>query len=261
MLSTRVDTGIGEYNLADYLLSVSSTARDGVEKLGAIIDQYGSQDCNQIVIADNTETWIFAQLSGHQWIAVKMGDDVASVNPNIGGLQYKVDLDDASQCLHSADVVTLPESNGVLVTYDDGTPNIFKTYGKENSGSSQNTRLAQGRAYFGAALAPQTDYTVDEQGRVTSLIDPQLTFTPGIKSDTFTALRSLAARGEQDDGLNANLNSACMPSATTGRPRAISSRFGPAFPVISPRFSGKRFRVASSACTCQLLCAVDGSSG
>lgn len=207
-IDPRVDTGIGEYNLADYLLSVSSTARDGVEKLGAIIDQYGSQDCNQIVIADNAETWIFAQLSGHQWIAVKMGNDVASVNPNIGGLQYKVDLDDASQCLHSADVVTLPESNGVLVTYDDGTPNIFKTYGKENSGSSQNTRLAQGRAYFGAALAPQTDYTVDEQGRVTSLIDPQLTFTPGIKSDTFTALRSLAARGEQDDSLNANLNSA-----------------------------------------------------
>ena len=121
-------------------MSVSSSARDGVEKLGAIIDQYGSQDCNQIVIADNTETWIFAQLSGHQWIAVKMGDDVASVNPNIGGLQYKVNLDDASQCLHSAGVVTLPESNGVLVTYDDGMPNIFKTYGKENSGSSQNTR-------------------------------------------------------------------------------------------------------------------------
>ena len=203
-----LDTGIGEYNLADYLLSVSSSARDGVEKLGAVIDAYGSQDCNQIIIADNTETWIFAQLSGHQWIAIKMGDDVASVNPNIGGLQYKVDLADSNQCLHSADIVTLPESNGLLKTYDDGTPNIFKTYGGENSGSAQNTRLAQGRAYFGAALDPATDYTLSGSGAIASLIDPQLAFTPGFKSDTFTALRSLAARGEQDDSLNANLNSA-----------------------------------------------------
>lgn len=202
-----VDTGIGEYNLADYILSVSDTARDGVEKLGRIVDEYGSQACNQIVIADNAETWIFSQLSGHQWIALKMADDVASLNPNMGNLQFKVDLDDEQACLHSADLVSLPEENGLLKTYDDGTPNIAATYGEANSGTGQYTRYAQGMAYFGNTLTEGTDYTVNEKGQVNSVANPQFLFTPTITVDTFTAMRSFAACGEQVDSLNANLNS------------------------------------------------------
>ncbi|MBY4797502.1 C69 family dipeptidase [Collinsella sp. AGMB00827] len=202
-----VPTGIGEYNLADFILSVADTAKDGVVKLGRVIDQHGSQDCNQIIIADNAETWIFCQLSGHQWIAWKMGSDVASVNPNMGRLQYKADLDDETSCLHSANVVKLAQDHNLLQSYDDGTPNIAKTYGKQDPGAGQNTRLAQGRAYFGAPLEEGTDYTVDSDGRVTNITDPQLTFIPGGKVDTFKALRSLAARGEQTEKLNANTNS------------------------------------------------------
>lgn len=203
-----VPTGIGEYNLADVILSVADSARDGVKKLGAIIDEHGSYDNNQIIIADAKETFIFSQLSGHQWIALKMSDDVASVNPNIGNLQYKVDLNDEDACLHSADIVKLPQEHGLLKTFADGTPNIAKTYGAEDPGSAQWTRYAQGRAYFGAALKPGEDYTVGASGAVASVADPELTFTPATKSDTFTALRALAARGEQVESLNANLNPA-----------------------------------------------------
>ena len=42
---------------------------------------------------------------------MKLTDDVASLNPNIGGLNYDVDLDDAENCLHSEGIQTMPEEN------------------------------------------------------------------------------------------------------------------------------------------------------
>ena len=93
--------GIGEFNIADVVLGQAESARDGVELLGSIVDRYGSDHANQIIIADSTETWVFMQLSGTQWCAIVMPDDVLSSNPNMGSLQFKVDLDDESVCLHS----------------------------------------------------------------------------------------------------------------------------------------------------------------
>lgn len=178
-LDPVVDTGIGEYNLADVILSIADSARDGVKKLGAIIDQYGSCECNQIIIADSSETFIFCQLSGHQWIALKMPDDKVAVTPNLSGLQYKVNLDDESVCLHSANIVEMPQDARLLQTYADGTPNIFKTYGDSNV----NGRYKLARDYFKAQL----DSGSDAEG-------PQLAFTPGIQIDSFTAMRSFAAK-------------------------------------------------------------------
>lgn len=198
--------GIGEFSIPDVVLSQAATAREGVEILGRVVDETGSNECNQIIIADPHETWIFSQLSGHQWIAIEMGANEASVNPNMGNLRFAVDLNDPKVCLHSKGLLELPKQHNLLKTFEDGTPDIAGTYGKPNSGAGQNTRYAQGRAYFGAPLAAGTDYTVNEKGQVAEVARPELTFTPGAKVDTFTALRSVAARGEQDKSLNANLN-------------------------------------------------------
>ncbi len=95
------ETGIGEYNYASVILGESATAREGVKLLGSLVDDQGICTNDQIIIADNNETWLFAGLSGHQWIAMKLTDDVASLNPNIGSLNYDVDLNDTENCLHS----------------------------------------------------------------------------------------------------------------------------------------------------------------
>ncbi|QWT17388.1 C69 family dipeptidase [Collinsella sp. zg1085] len=203
----NVATGIGEYNMGDYVLSVADNARDGVRKLGKIIDEHGSFDQNMVIIADANETWLFSQVSGHQWFAIKMASDVVSVNPNIGRLQYKVNLDDENACIHSENLVKLAQEHGFLVKYEDDTPNIFASYGLEDPGSAQWTRYVQGHAYFGDVLKEGTDYTVSANGEVSSVANPQLTFKPsGDKIDTFKALRALCARGEQTPNLNANLN-------------------------------------------------------
>ena len=200
-----VATGIGEYSIADFVLSQASTAREGVELLGAVIDEKGSQDCNQILIGDATETWVFMQLSGHQWCAVKAPADMVSVNPNMDNLQFDVDIDDDTTCLHSAGLVSKAEEAGSDVV-TEGRFNVAASYGgtSEAQGGSCNIRYVQGHKYFGdVALG---NYVVDEAKGVTSIENNRLFFSPtNTQIDTFTALRALAARGEGTD-VDANAN-------------------------------------------------------
>lgn len=201
-----LDNGIGEYNVTDVVLSEASTAREGVELLGSIIDEQGSQDCNQIWIGDATEVWNFQQLSGHQWIAVRMAANVASLNPNMSNLQFAVDLDDTENCLHSADLVKTAEDAGTLVKNDDGTVNVAKSYGLDDEGAGQDTRYVQGHKFFEDGITAKKDYTLNDKGQVETIADPQLFFTPG-RSDygVFDMLRSVSARGEGTD-VDANAN-------------------------------------------------------
>lgn len=216
----RIDekVGLGEYSYGSIILGESATAREGVELLGRLIDDQGVCTNDQIIIADSTETWLFAALSGHQWIAMKLADDIASLNPNIGNLTYNVDLDDTENCLHSEGIESMPKEKG-FAEYTDGKFDVAKTYGEEISeaGMHQWSRYIQGRDYFMAPLAEGTDYEIvkDERedarattGALVHEMQP-LFFTPG-KSDwnTFEMIRSFAARGENVAGLNANTDGA-----------------------------------------------------
>ena len=199
-------------------LGESATAREGVELIGSLIDEQGVCSNDQIIIADSTETWLFAALSGHQWIAMKLADDIASLNPNIGNLTYNVDLDDTENCLHSEGIESMPKEKG-FAEYTDGKFDVAKTYGEVigEAGMHQWSRYIQGRDYFMAPLAEGTDYEIvkDERedarattGALVHEMQP-LFFQPG-KSDwnTFEMIRSFAARGENVAGLNANTDGA-----------------------------------------------------
>lgn len=211
-------TGIGEYNYASVILGESATAREGVELLGSLIDEQGVCSNDQIIIADNNETWLFAALSGHQWIGMKLADDVASINPNIGNLNYDVDLNDPENCLHSEGIESMPKEKG-FAEYTDGKFDVAATYGEtiQNSGMHQWTRYVQGRNYFGNELQEGTDYEIvkdeREEARATTgaLVHEMqpLFFQPGKKDwTTFEMIRSLGNRGENIPGLNANTDGA-----------------------------------------------------
>lgn len=149
------------------------------------------------------------QLSGHQWAAIKVPQDKASVNPNMGNLQFEVNVDDPSQCIHSEGLVSTAEKAGSLVKSANGQINIALSYGEENSGAGQNTRYVQGRDYFKSPLQ-SSQYTVNDKGQVTDITADarQLFFTPGVSKsnmDTFFILRANAARGEGTP-FNANTN-------------------------------------------------------
>ena len=206
--------GLGEYSYASIILGESATAREGVELIGSLVDEKGVCTNDQIIIADNNETWLFATLSAHQWIAMKLTDDVASLNPNIGSLNYDVDLDDAKNCLHSEDIQSMPEEKG-FAEYTDGKFDVAKTYGESltDSGIHQWTRYVQGRYYFASPLTEGTDYEIttvenddgtSQKGAMVSEIQPLL-FKPGKSGwSTFELIRAFGNRGENVPGLNAN---------------------------------------------------------
>ena len=208
------DTGIGEYSYGSVILGESAKAREGVELLGKIIDEQGACGNDQIIIADSNETWLFGALSGHQWIAMKLADDVASLNPNIGGLNYDVNLDDTENCLHSEGIESMPKEKG-FAEYTDGKFDVAKTYGKSlaDSGVNQWTRYVQGRDYFMAPLTKGADYDIvtvkkedrpDQVGAMVSEIQP-LFFQPSKSNwNTFEMIRAFGNRGENVPGLNAN---------------------------------------------------------
>ncbi|WP_277259522.1 C69 family dipeptidase [Olegusella massiliensis] len=197
------ESGIGEYTVTDVLLGCSSSAREAVELLGSIIDEHGNYDCNQIIIADASETWVFMQLSGHQWCAVNLtaaAPDKVSVNPNMGNLKFNVDLNDPNICVHSAKLEQTVKDAGTATYFDAEKTqlDVASSYGDSNPGPAQFTRYAQGHAYFGAPLAEGT-YTMGTRG-VTSITDPQLLFTPGKTGFTLmNAMKALCARGEGTD--------------------------------------------------------------
>ena len=212
-------TGIGEYSYGSVILGECANAREGVELLGKIIDEQGACGNDQIIIADSNETWLFAALSGHQWIAMRLTDDIASLNPNIGNLNYKVDLTDTANCLHSATIESMPKENGFAKYFDDGQFDVAQTYGEAISEKAMHSwaRYVQGRAYFGVPLTEGTDYEIvkDERedarattGALVSKAQP-LFFQPG-KSDwnTFEMIRAFGNRGEKVPGLNANTDGA-----------------------------------------------------
>ena len=212
-------TGIGEYSYGSVILGESANAREGVELLGKIIDEQGACGNDQIIIADSNETWLFAALSGHQWIAMRLTDDIASLNPNIGNLNYKVDLTDTANCLHSATIESMPKENGFAKYFDDGQFDVAQTYGEAISEKAMHSwaRYVQGRAYFGVPLTEGTDYEIvkDERedarattGALVSKAQP-LFFQPGkFDWNTFEMIRAFGNRGEKVPGLNANTDGA-----------------------------------------------------
>lgn len=98
---------------------------------------------------------------------MKLTDDIASLNPNIGNLNYKVDLNDTENCLHSEGIESMPKEKGFAKYFDDGQFDVAQTYGEEISENAMHSwaRYVQGRAYFDAPLTEGTDYKIVKDTR------------------------------------------------------------------------------------------------
>ena len=86
--------GIGEEDLVVLVLPYIHSAREGVERLGALTEKYGTYEMNGIAFQDVNEIWWFESIGGHHWIARRVPDDVYVVMPNQLGID-RFDLDDA----------------------------------------------------------------------------------------------------------------------------------------------------------------------
>lgn len=86
-------TGIEEAEIPTILLSECATADEAVKLLLNIYDTVGVQAGCGIFIADNTETWYIENVTGTQYIALRLSDSVAFAVPNQSAIGL-IDLDD-----------------------------------------------------------------------------------------------------------------------------------------------------------------------
>lgn len=63
--------GIGEEDIVTITLPYITSARDGVKRLGMLLETYGTYEMNGIAFQDEDEIWWFETIGGHNWIAKK----------------------------------------------------------------------------------------------------------------------------------------------------------------------------------------------
>lgn len=86
--------GIGEEDFLTLVLPYIRTAREGVLRLGALLERYGTYEMNGVAFGDADEIWWLETVGGHHWIAKRVPDDVYVTMPNQLGIDA-FDLDDA----------------------------------------------------------------------------------------------------------------------------------------------------------------------
>ena len=86
--------GIGEEDIVTITLPYINSAREGVKRLGALHEEYGTYEKNGIAFQDVDEIWWFETIGGHHWMAKRVPDDSYVVMPNQMGIDF-FDLDDA----------------------------------------------------------------------------------------------------------------------------------------------------------------------
>ena len=90
----EVPGGIGEEDFLTLVLPYIRSAREGVERLGALLEKYGTYEMNGVAFSDVNEIWWLETVGGHHWIAKRVPDEAYVVMPNQLGID-EFDLDDA----------------------------------------------------------------------------------------------------------------------------------------------------------------------
>ncbi|MBP5342313.1 C69 family dipeptidase [bacterium] len=86
--------GIGEEDIISLVLPYISSAREGVVRLGSLLEKYGTYEANGLAISDENEIWWLETIGGHHWIAKRVPDDRVVIMPNQFGLD-EFDFSDA----------------------------------------------------------------------------------------------------------------------------------------------------------------------
>ena len=102
-LDPYTDTGIEEAEIVTVLLSEAATAK-AVDLLLNIYDTVWLQRRRGLFIADNTETWYIENVTGHQYLALKLSDSMAFAQPNMSIIGL-IDLDDTENVIASENLV------------------------------------------------------------------------------------------------------------------------------------------------------------
>ena len=106
--------GIEETDIPTIILAEAGSAREGVELLMDIYDDYGCYFCSGLFICDQNEVWYIENCSGTQYVALKLNDDMIFLEPNMAVIG-RVDLDDTENVIASDRLIEVAKEAGTFV--------------------------------------------------------------------------------------------------------------------------------------------------
>ena len=107
-----VENGVAENSVFNITLPYVRTAREGVERLGMLIEKYGIAEGFGIGFVDSKEIWYLETACGHRWSACRMPKDQYFVTGNQSRFRT-YDPNDKENYLASADLIEFAEKHGL----------------------------------------------------------------------------------------------------------------------------------------------------
>lgn len=160
-------------NLEQLGLQRASTAREAVEVMGALAEEYGYGDGGEtIIVGDTKEVWVFevcgggllwnaeSEAPGAHWAAQRLPDDEVFVGAN-GSRIGVIDFEDSDNFITSTDLTVLPSQMGWWTEGEEF--NFAKIFNPEPYGSPFYQSRRVWRAF--SLLAPSQDLPIlDDSG-------------------------------------------------------------------------------------------------
>ncbi|KFI65278.1 C69 family dipeptidase [Bifidobacterium cuniculi] len=151
--ATGTPGGIGEEDIITIVLPYVRTAREGVERLGALLAEVGTYESNGIIFSDADEVWYMETIGGHHWMARRLPDDCYAAIPNQLGIDG-LDLDDAyserrnSMC--SPDLRDFIDEHHLdrTLSYNDHSPSHFDPRASFGTATPKDEIYNTPRAWF-----------------------------------------------------------------------------------------------------------------
>ena len=107
-----VENGVAENSVFNITLPYVRTAREGVERLGMLIEKYGIAEGFGIGFVDSKEIWYLETACGHRWLACRMPKDQYFVTGNQSRFRT-YDPNNKENYLASADLIEFAEKHGL----------------------------------------------------------------------------------------------------------------------------------------------------
>lgn len=107
-----VENGIAENAVFNVVLPYIRTAREGVERLGMLIEKHGIAEGFGIGFVDNKEIWYLETACGHRWLACRMPKDQYFVTGNQSRFRLYDPLD-TENYMASNDLLEFAEKHGL----------------------------------------------------------------------------------------------------------------------------------------------------
>ncbi len=145
-LDPFVPGGIGEEDIVTLVLPYIHSAQEGVERLGALLEEFGTYEPNGIAFSDKDSVWWLETIGGHHWAAVRIPDDAYVVAPNRMNIDH-FDFDSADT-LCSADLKALIDDNHLNPDFEGY--NLRHIFGSASIKDTvyNNPRTWYGQQYF-----------------------------------------------------------------------------------------------------------------